>query len=84
MGTPAQIPTFSPHNMKWHSAMQEHELTIFIGMITLIELNPLNPIVHFWLHHTAHCAEKMVSVRLHAGSALAKKVGQGEVGGITR
>ena len=24
-------------------------------------LNPLNPIVHFWLHHTAHCAEKVVS-----------------------
>lgn len=20
-----------------------------------IKLNPLNPIVHFWLHHTAHC-----------------------------
>ena len=21
----------------------------------------LNPVVHFWLHHTAHCAERMVS-----------------------
>ena len=30
--------------------------------------------MHFWLHHTAHCA----------GSASAEKVGQGEVGGITR
>jgi len=29
--------------------------------------------VHFWLHHTAHCAEKVVSDR----------VGQGEVGGVT-
>ena len=43
--------------------------------------NPLNPIVHFWLHHTAHCAEKIVSARLRAGSASAERVGQGEVGG---
>ena len=35
--------------------------------------NPLNPIVHFWLHHTA----------LHAGSVSAERVGQGEVGGVT-
>ena len=34
-------------------------------------INPSNPIVHFWLHHTAHCAEKIVSV------------GQREVGGVT-
>ena len=33
----------------------------------------LNPIVHFWLHHTAHC-----------GSVRAERVGQGEVGGVTR
>ena len=46
-------------------------------------LNPLKPIVHFWLHHTAHCAEKIVSVRLRAGSASAERVGQGEVGGVT-
>ena len=45
--------------------------------------NPLNPIVHFWLHHTAHCAEKIVSARLRAGSASAERVGQGEVGGVT-
>ena len=44
-------------------------------------INPLNPIVRFWLHHTAHCAEKIVSVRLRAGSASAERVGQGEVGG---
>ena len=37
--------------------------------------------MHFWLHHTAHCAEKIVSARLRAGSASAERVGQGEVGG---
>ena len=47
------------------------------------KLNPLNPIVHFWLHHTVHCAEKIVSARLRAGSASAVRVGQGEVGGVT-
>ena len=46
-------------------------------------INPLNPIVHFWLHHTAHCAEKIVSARLRAGSASAERVGQGEVGEVT-
>ena len=51
--------------------------------ISLDRLNPLNPIVHFWLHHTAHCAEKIVSARLRAGSASAERVGQGEVGGVT-
>ena len=40
--------------------------------------------MHFWLHHTAHCAEKIVSARLCAGSASAERVGQGEVGGVTR
>ena len=43
----------------------------------------INPIVHFWLHHTAHCAEKIVSAHLCAGSASAERVGQGEVGGVT-
>ena len=33
--------------------------------------------VHFWLHHTAHCATC-------AGSVSAEMVGQGEVGGVTR
>ena len=47
-------------------------------------INPLNPIVHFWLHHTAHCTEKIVSVCWRAGSASAERVGQGEVGGVTR
>ena len=37
--------------------------------------------MHFWLHHTAHCAEKIVSARLRAGSASAERVGQGGVGG---
>ena len=50
---------------------------------TRLLFNPLNPIVHFWLHHTAHCAEKIVSARLRAGSASAERVGQGEVGGVT-
>ena len=31
-------------------------------------INPLNPIVHFWLHHTVHSAER---------------VGQGEMDGVT-
>jgi len=51
---------------------------------TMNNTNMLNPIVHFWLHvyHTAHCAEKIVSARLRAGSASAERVGQGEVGGV--
>ena len=49
----------------------------------VLRINPLNPIVHFWLHHTAHCAEKIVSAHLRAGSASAERVGQGEVGGVT-
>ena len=52
-------------------------------IIEVSSVNPLNPIVHFWLHHTAHCAEKIVSARLRAGSASAERVGQGEVGGVT-
>ena len=52
-------------------------------MINAPPINPLNPIVHFWLHHTAHCAEKIVSARLRAGSASAERVGQGEVGRVT-
>ena len=56
-----------------------------LGLTTLVAafLNPLNPIVHFWLHHTAHCAERIVSACLRAGSTSAKRVGQGEVGGVT-
>ena len=50
--------------------------------ITGAHLNPLNPIVHFWLHHTAQ-KRYIVSVRLHAGSASAERVGQGELGGVT-
>ena len=33
---------------------------------------------------TSHCAEKIVSARLRAGSVSAERVGQGEVGGVTR
>ena len=35
--------------------------------------------MHFWLHHTAHCAEKIVSARYAHGSASAERVGQGEM-----
>ena len=44
-------------------------------VVCAVLINPLNPIVHFWLHHTAHCVEKIVSVP-------AERVGQGEVGGV--
>ena len=38
--------------------------------------------VHFWLHHAAHCTGSyIVSVRLHMGSTSAERVGLGEVGG---
>ena len=33
--------------------------------------------MHFWLHHTAHCTEKIVSSHLCAGSASTERVGQG-------
>ena len=46
-----------------------------------IQLTTNIPIVHFWLHHTAHCAEKIVSVRC-MGCASAERVEQGEVGGV--
>ena len=39
--------------------------------------------MHFWLHHTEHCAEKIVSARLHASFVSAERVGQGEVDGVT-
>ena len=40
--------------------------------------------VHFWLHHTVYCTEKIVSAHLCAGSASAERVGQGKVGGVIR
>ena len=48
-------------------------------------INPLNPIVHFWLHHTVHCAEKIVPVRYARWFCVSRKgeVGQGEVVGVT-
>ena len=33
--------------------------------------------MHFWLHHTAQCAEKIVSAHWHMGSASTERVGQG-------
>ena len=32
--------------------------------LSCFNLNPLIPIVHFWLHHTAHCAGKIGSPEL--------------------
>ena len=40
--------------------------------------------MYSWLHHTAHRAEKIVTVHLSAGSASAERVQQGEVRGATR
>ena len=37
--------------------------------------NPLNPIVHFWLHNTVHCEEKIVSVHLHRGRWVGSPTG---------
>ena len=39
--------------------------------------------MHFWLHHNAHCAEKIVSASWRTGSVSAERVQQGEVGGVT-
>ena len=37
---------------------------ILVRLWVLVSLiNPFNPTVHFWLHHTAHCTEKIVSAR---------------------
>ena len=44
--------------------------------------NPVNPIVHFWLQYAVCCVEKIVlACRFHMS---AERVGQGEVGGVTR
>ena len=59
-------------------------LVTFNNSFKLIKLNPLNPAVHFWLHHTAHCAVKIVSVCLCMGSVSAERVGQVEMGGVGR
>ena len=42
-----------------------------------ILVNPLNPIVHFWLHHTAHCAEKIVSACYMRRFCVSRKGGTG-------
>ena len=49
----------------------------FLGVLTSLLINPLNPIVQFWLHYTVHCAEKIVSAHLRVGSVSAERVGQG-------
>ena len=49
-----------------------------ILVVRIVDFSLSLCIVHFWLHHTAHCAEKMVSAHLHAGSASAERVGQGK------
>ena len=46
-----------------------------------LALATFNPIVHFWLHHTVHCAEKIVSARLQMVGQV--EVGQVEVVGVT-
>ena len=56
-------------------------LVTFNNSFKLIKLNPLNPAVHFWLHHTAHCAVKIVSVCLCVGSSSAESVVRVEMGG---
>ena len=66
-----------------HSAKYGSYSILDLTCNKIVDFNPLNPIVHFWLHHTAHCAQKIVSARLRAGSASAERVGQGEVGGVT-
>ena len=40
------------------------------------------PVVHFWLHLTVHCTERIDSVCLRASSASAERVGEEEVGGV--
>ena len=42
-----------------------------------ILINPLNPIVHFWLHHIAHCTEKMSQHTLVHKFWLRRKGGTG-------
>ena len=47
-----------------------------------ILINLLNPIVHFWLHHIAHCTEKM-SQHACAQVLVEQKGWDREVGGVT-
>ena len=49
------------------------------GSLTLAPIKP--PIVDFWLYHNEHCTEKIVFT---VGSVSAERVGQGEVGVVTR
>ena len=39
-------------------------------------------VAHFWLHHTAHCTEKILSAHLHTGSVSPESgAGRGGAGG---
>ena len=62
---------------------QYYEFNVNRAFINIIKccllciiISPLNPIIHFWLHHTVHCAEKIVSVGLYAGPTSADMMGQ--------
>ena len=53
---------------------------VFAYIVALFQcylFNPLNPIVHFWLHHTAHCAEP---ARYARWSCVSRKGGTGGSG----
>ena len=46
----------------------------YVSLLAFLDL-PLNPIMHFWLYCTVHCAKKIVSARLGAGSASTEWIG---------
>ena len=48
--------SFSSHFRTFVSVLPFLHFSVFHLPESLI--NPLNPIVHFWLHHTVHCTEK--------------------------
>jgi len=54
-------------------------LLLVLTLASLLTLQSRGPIVHFRLHHTAHCTEKIVSVRLRA--SLRERKGRTGKGG---
>ena len=65
------------------SAVSEDVIVVVLGSLTTpkyCKYLKLTYSAHFWLHHTVHCAENIVSAHLCVGSASAERVGQGEVG----
>ena len=76
--------TVHPPSQHWkmQSPLQLEYLTTEreIVFCVLRAVSPLNPILHFWLSHTAYYPEKIVSTCLCADSASAQRVGKGEVG----